>query len=228
MYFNKNILSQAHNWLLYHYYLKNILKCLPYLKGKILDVGCGRKPYEYLFKENAGLYLGVEYMKTIHGFEKVDVAADSLALPFVKDSFDSVVTFQVMEHVPEPKLFLIEACRVLKPGGYMLVTTPFMWGEHEEPYDFFRYTRYGLRYLAEKAGFEVVSITPDTKFWSMAALRLNYYLLRFARGPLKGLIKLLLYPVFFFSQILAFLLDKVPHNYTCDTTSFTTLLRKPS
>ncbi|MGE5500015.1 MAG: class I SAM-dependent methyltransferase [Syntrophothermus sp.] len=150
-----------------------------------------------------------------------------MELPFKSRAFDSAVSFQVMEHLPEPLEFLKENFRVLKPGGYLLITTPFMWGEHEAPYDFYRYTRYGLKYLAEKAGYEVVSIIPDTKFWATHVLRLNYYLLRFARGPLKPLLMLLLYPVFYIGQWAAWLLDRIPHNYTIETSTFTTMLRKP-
>ena len=225
--FLKSKLSETHNWLLHHNYLKKIISIRSCIKGKVLDIGCGTKPYLEYFSPNCELYIGLEKSNTIHGLDKVDILADSLSLPFKNLSFDNLVSFQVMEHVPEPLTFLSEAFRVLKPGGNFFFTTPFMWGEHEEPFDYFRYTRYGIRYLAEKAGFEVVEISPDSKYWTTAVLRFNYYLLRFARGKFKELIKLFFIPVFSLSQLLAFILDKIPHNYTIDTVGFSTLLKKP-
>jgi SAM-dependent methyltransferase len=157
----------------------------------------------------------------------VDILGNSLSLPFKDLSFDNLVSFQVMEHVQEPIDFLKEAIRVLKPGGYLFLTTPFMWGEHEEPYDYFRYTRYGLKYMAEKVGFKVIEINPDSKYWTTAVLRFNYYLLRLARGKFKSVIKLIFLPIFTFNQLLALILDKLPHNYTIDTVGFSSLFRKP-
>ena len=87
-----------------------------------------------------------------------------------------------MEHVTEPRIFLAEAFRVMKRGGTALLTTPFMWGEHEQPHDYFRFTRYGLRYLAEKAGFEVIEIEPDTGYWSTATLAVQLLAQSFRQG----------------------------------------------
>lgn len=226
MLYKKSILSESHNWLLHHYYIKNIEKNIKYFHGDVLDIGCGKKPYKEYFLGNTSKYIGLEYAKTLHGFDEVDVVGNSLTLPFKDNSFDNAVSFQVLEHVPEPKIFLDEAYRIVKPSGYLLLATPFMWGEHEVPYDYYRFTRYGLCYLAEKTGFEVISIEPDTKFWSMAVLRFNYYLMRFARGHLKNIVKIIFYPIFMIDQTFAYFMDQLPHNYTIDTIGFTTLLKK--
>jgi len=225
--FLKSKLSEPHNWLIHHLLLKSLIRFSPNIKGKILDIGCGKKPYEEYFSPQSQSYIGLEYAKTLHGLKSVDVLGDSLLLPFKDSSFDSAVSFQVMEHVQEPKKFLSEVFRILKPDGHFLLTTPFIWGEHEQPYDFYRYTRFGLQYLAEKTGFEIIEIKPDTKFWSTTVLRFNYYLLRFARGRYKSFLKLLMLPVFTMDQVFAFWLDKIPHNYTIDTATFSTLLKKP-
>lgn len=226
-FFKKNKLSLSHNWLIFHYSITSILKFSPHIKGRVLDVGCGVQPYRDILLRSCDQIIGIEHLATLHGMSNVDVAASAMLLPFKDNSFDSLVSFQVMEHLPEPLNFLCESYRVLRPGGYLLLTTPFMWGEHETPYDFYRYTRYGLRYLAQKAGYEVVTIIPDTKFWATHALRFNYYLKRFARGGLKDVVLLFLQPVFLLNQLMAFVLDKFPHNYTVETSTFTTLLRKP-
>jgi SAM-dependent methyltransferase len=194
-----------------------------YLRGRLLDIGCGAKPYREIIGKYCTEYVGLDRPATLHGLQNVDVGGDALHLPFGDESFDSVVSFQVMEHVTEPGLFLSEAFRVLKSGGAAMVTTPFMWGEHEQPNDYYRYTRYGLRYLAEKAGFEAISIEPDTGYWSTAALRFNYWLNRFGRGPLRWL----LMPVWL-NQHVALVLDRIDRGYTADTATFTCVLRKPS
>ena len=78
------------------------------------------------------------------------------AFPFDSESFDSLVCNQVLEHVFTPTEFVRELNRVLKPGGHLLLTVPFVWDEHEQPYDYARYSSFGLLALITSAGFEVV------------------------------------------------------------------------
>jgi SAM-dependent methyltransferase len=222
MFFEQSGNTRPHNWLIHHYCVRSARKHAPRLGGRVLDIGCGIEPYREIIGKYCAEYIGLDRPDTLHGLKKVDVAGDGLALPFGNESFDSVVSFQVMEHVTDPRLFLSEAFRVMKPGGTALLTTPFMWGEHEQPHDYFRYTRYGLRYLAENAGFEVISIEPGTGYWSMATLRFNYWLNRLGKGPLRYL----LMPIWL-NQFLALWLDRVDRSYTVDTAMFTCLLRKP-
>jgi SAM-dependent methyltransferase len=90
----------------------------------------------------------------------VDLFADAMSLPFAAGSFDSVLCTQVLEHVCEPLRVLEEVRRVLKPGGRLVLTAPQYNGLHGEPQDFFRYTRYGLDYLAKNADFRVDCVQP--------------------------------------------------------------------
>lgn len=128
----------------------------PGITGKVLDFGCGSKPYEGLFV-NCDSYLGVDIRHSGHNHNdsKVDVFWDGKTLPFDDNSFDACVSFEVFEHVFEPEIVLAELRRVLKPGGALVITTPFVYGEHEVPFDFARYTSYGLRHLLSKARFQV-------------------------------------------------------------------------
>lgn len=126
-----------------------------YITGKTLDIGCGHKPYKELFASTE--YIGLE----IDGDEnrknkKADCYYDGHVFPFSDNEFDSVVMFQVFEHVFNPHQFLSEVNRVLKPGGKMLLTVPFVWDEHEQPYDFARYSSFGLRSLLLEHNFEVL------------------------------------------------------------------------
>ncbi len=181
------------NWLIHRETMQIVAKHAPLFSGILLDIGCGKKPYQEILGPYVSTYIGIEYTNTLHGIESVDVVATGLQLPFAAKHIDHIVSFQVLEHIPEPADFLAEAYRVLRPGGYMLVMTPFMWGEHEKPYDFYRYTQFGLRYLAEKAGFEVITIEPYMTFWETIILRINYWTLRYARGPLRIIFKPLLW-----------------------------------
>ena len=129
----------------------------PQLKGKLLDFGCGEKPYQSLFT-NVDEYIGLDYDGEGHDHqnEAVDVYYDGKTIPFENESFDSVFTSEVFEHVFGLQEILPEINRVMKPGSQILLTCPFAWEEHEMPYDFARYTTPALQFLYEKNGFQVI------------------------------------------------------------------------
>ncbi len=115
-----------------------------------------------------------------------------MALPVRDAVFDTVLCNEVLEHVPEPAILISEAARVLKPGGILILTTPQTWGLHLEPQDFYRYTRYGLCYLAEKSGLEVIEVTPTCGLWSTLAQRLaDTVIYTYAAGRSRWMIELL-------------------------------------
>jgi SAM-dependent methyltransferase len=128
------------------------------LKGKLLDFGCGSKPYEKLF-QNVDDYIGVDVENESHTHENenVDVYYDGVHLPFDNDSFDSILSNEVLEHVPDLHESLCELHRVLKPGGKILISVPFVCFEHELPYDFRRFTTIGLDSILNEHGFEVIA-----------------------------------------------------------------------
>ncbi|MFC1621054.1 class I SAM-dependent methyltransferase [Candidatus Omnitrophota bacterium] len=136
---------------------ENIRKFSEYIEGRTLDVGCGQKPYERLFSKAKG-YTGFEIDNTLaKANKKVDVFYDGKTFPFENSSFDSVVTFEVFEHVFNPEEFLKEVHRVLKDDGALLMSASFIWGEHEQDHDYARYSSFGLKHLLGKYGFEIVS-----------------------------------------------------------------------
>ena len=142
---------------------KAILDLSPAVGGNVLDFGCGTKPYESLFS-NATHYTGVDIEVSGHNHadSKVDVFYDGKTLPFIDGNFDSVVSFEVFEHLFNIDEVLAEVSRVLKPGGRLLVTIPFAWEEHEILYDFARYTSYGIEHVLRQAGFDVVRTVKST------------------------------------------------------------------
>ena len=125
------------------------------ISGKTLDVGCGTKPYEKYFISSE--YIGLEIETTVHReVSKADFFYDGTKFPFNNNEFDSIVTNQVFEHVFNPDSFLNEINRVLKKNGILLLTVPFVWDEHEQPYDFARYSSFGIKSVLEKNGFEII------------------------------------------------------------------------
>lgn len=126
------------------------------IKGDLLDVGCGTKPYRALFEVNT--YRGLDIDSTItRARGKADDLYDGKKFPYSDGSFDSVLCNQVLEHVFNPNEFLLEINRVMKPGGKLLLTVPFVWDEHEQPYDYARYSSFGLKALLEKNGLIIIT-----------------------------------------------------------------------
>lgn len=142
----------------------NIKEVAPKLSGRLLDFGCGRKPYENLFSVTE--YIGIDMEQTGHEHKnsKIDVFYDGKNIPFPAESFDSVFCSEVFEHVFNLEEIIVEIKRVMKSGGKMLITVPFVWNEHEVPYDFGRYTSFGLRHLLEKNGFEIMELRKSGNF----------------------------------------------------------------
>lgn len=122
----------------------------------VLDAGAGTSPYRGLFKH--ATYESADFAKLPTKYAPLDYVCDMTDIPVEDGRFDRVLFNQVLEHLPEPGLALKELNRVLKPGGRIFCSVPLFFQEHQAPYDFFRYTQYGLQKLFAEAGFEVVRI----------------------------------------------------------------------
>ena len=96
-----------------------------------------------------------------------------------------------------------------------------MWHVHEQPHDYFRYTRYGLKYLLEKNSFICVEIFENTGFWQTWILKFNYHSTRFA----QGFFKYFWIPIWFLGQIISPILDKIDKNYA-ECASYTVVAEK--
>jgi len=114
------------------------------IKGKLLDFGCGSKPYQSLFSVDE--YIGIDFKNEGHPHDgdQIDFYYDGKTIPFEDNHFDSVLSTEVFEHIFNLGDVLNELNRVLKHGGKMLITCPFVWIEHEMPHDFARYTKFAL------------------------------------------------------------------------------------
>lgn len=169
-----------------------------YMKGRLLDFGCGSKPYKSLFP--ADEYIGLDYESKghSHDFEEIDVIYDGVNVPFENSYFDSVLSTEVFEHVFNLPHVLKELNRVLKPGGHLLITCPFVWNEHEVPHDFARYTVFALQSMLEEAGFEIVSVEKSGNFiLALFQLKILYFFQTFYGKCRKFFLTKILFTFFF-------------------------------
>jgi SAM-dependent methyltransferase len=137
--------------------------------SRVVDLGAGDAPYRELFGHVS--YVTVDWGHSPHeDADAVDVVASlDTRLPFDDGAFDAAMLTQVLEHVPAPEIVVSEAHRVIRAGGSLLVTVPFVWEEHERPFDFYRYSSGGVRHLLEHAGFTEVVVRPRTDCFSTLA-----------------------------------------------------------
>lgn len=163
------------HYLHYISYHQDLIKAIKeYATGKVLDIGCGNKPYETLFKENITEYVGCDVIQS--DLNKVDVLCPANNIPLVDSIFDTIFSTQVIEHVEDHQGLIDEAFRLLKPSGCFILSGPFCWPLHEEPYDFFRFSKHGFKYILEKSGFEVIEIKANGGMWANAGLSLIHAL----------------------------------------------------
>lgn len=119
----------------------------------LLDAGAGSHPYKRFFEHTKYESADFELFEDERG--KTTYVCDLTRIPVESDQYDFAIFIQVMEHLPQPALVLKELFRVLKPGGKVLYTGPLFFEEHLQPYDFYRYTQFGLRFLFKDAGLAV-------------------------------------------------------------------------
>ncbi len=141
--------------------------------ARVLDAGAGDSPYRELFGHCE--YVTSDWSHSPHeGAAGADIVAPLDTLPVADGSFDVVLSTQVLEHVPDPAGVLVELGRVLTPGGTLWLSAPMVGEMHEEPYDFYRYTRHGLAELLARAGYVEVETAPlGGYFTALAALCTN-------------------------------------------------------
>ena len=157
----------------------------PYFKGKVLDVGSGGFDRSSEFFGDVTEHIRMDISEEI----KPDFIGSIYEIPFDGDTFDTVLCTQVFEHLAFPHKAAPELFRVLKRGGYTIITAP-QWNElHEEPHDYFRYTNYGLASLFTEAGFEIVRVERLGGYYSsLAQMRIRHLIDRYHlhRRPILG------------------------------------------
>jgi SAM-dependent methyltransferase len=143
------VLSIIDNWMREH--------AARTVHGILLDYGCGGQPYRALFAPYIERYIGAD-VAAAAGIKLDLELIPGQPVPLPDQSVDTILSTQTIEHVPEVDAYLAECRRLLKPSGTLVVTAPMHWRHHEVPYDFLRFTRFGLSRLLEKHGFVIENL----------------------------------------------------------------------
>ncbi len=199
-------------WLANQAFNRDLKARLGAVRGRLLDVGCEQKPY------SAFLHPSVEHIGIdLFDGPEVDVVYDGKHLPFPDDSFDAILCTQVLEHAEDVEQVCDEMVRVLKPGGLLIVTVPFIYFEHSAPYDFRRFSRYGIARLFDKQ-VEIKEVVLQGAIGStLGQMLLNWYDAQMNCYKITRLLKGLLLPLHligtFLINMLCYLLDKVDRTH---------------
>jgi SAM-dependent methyltransferase len=140
--------------------------------ARVLDAGAGEAQYAELFQQHR--YIGVDLGigDEAWAYDQLNAIAALEYLPFSDGSFDGCLNVVTLEHVRDPARVLGEIARVLRPGGRLLLITPLEWEEHQQPYDFYRYTRYGVEYLLTSSGLAIDKLSAVGGLFRLVARRL--------------------------------------------------------
>ncbi len=131
-----------------------------HFKGKLIDLGCGNVPFYEAYKDYISENICVDWAESVHSNLFIDSITDlNKKLEFEDNEFDTALLSDVLEHIRKPEQLLGEIFRILGPGGKLILNVPFLYWLHEEPHDFFRYTRFALHDLLSDAGFQHIEIT---------------------------------------------------------------------
>jgi SAM-dependent methyltransferase len=164
-------------------------------RQRVLDAGAGECRFKPVFAH--ARYVGVDFAlgDPRWDYSKLDAVGRLEQLPFATSTFDRVISIVVLEHTPEPACVIAEFQRVLAPGGTVHLVVPHMWEEHQRPHDYFRFTSSGIRYLMERAGFNVRRVDPVGGFFWMLSRRLMG-VLSFTQNGWRWILFPVLAPVF--------------------------------
>lgn len=149
------------------------------LSGTLLDIGCGHQPYKPLVlsaPSRVEKYIGLDLKDNI--YQKPDVEWDGQNIPLADNSIDCALAMEVLEHCPEPEVVLREALRVLKPGGSLFITVPFVWPLHDVPHDEYRYTPFALERHLRNAGFDGIEIKANNNWDASLAQMIGLWVWR--------------------------------------------------
>jgi len=198
------------NWLANHKIIAALERVRVHAHGDLLDVGCGSKPFAPLFAGRVRRYWGSDLAASRYlAGARPDAFATAEAQPFRAASFDTVLGLSMLTYLPEPLRMIVEAYRVLKPGGVLILEFTQMVPLHDAPHDYFRFTRFGAEFLLERAGFEQLESVAVGGLWARVGLSTIAGLQRINRGPTRVLTELPVRALYVILQLGFELMDRV-------------------
>lgn len=177
---------------------KAISTVFPLFKGNVLDSGCGDMPYKKIILENKEVksYVGLDIESALdYNSVKPDFYWDGISMPFEKETFDVVISTEVLEHILNPDMYLLEVKRVLKPGGFFFFTVPFLMSLHEIPNDYYRYTPYSLEIIFKRVGFSNIIIKPMGGYNAAMAQMMGLWVNMYLWGKKKKIMRIIVKPI---------------------------------
>lgn len=149
-------------------------------RGNLIDLGCGNMPFRAFIERQVTAYHGLDKFPTT---PSVTYEADIQNMSIIADqSYDVALCIEVLEHVPNPRLAIREVRRILRLGGNAIITVPHLSRLHDEPYDYYRYTKYGLEYLLSSEGLKVIQLVKRGGIFSFLGHQLSTILVGIAWG----------------------------------------------
>ncbi|TMM31354.1 class I SAM-dependent methyltransferase [Polaribacter aestuariivivens] len=168
-------------------------------KGKLLDAGCGKMPYKSFILKNSNVknYVGLDIEEALVYDEQIkpDYFWDGKTMPFKANSFDTILSTEVLEHCYDYKNYIKECLRVLKPEGIIFFTVPFLWPLHETPHDHYRFTPFTLQKAFEENNNCKVNIYGLGGWNASLATMLGLWTTRYVSKKKSKLIKPFLKPI---------------------------------
>lgn len=179
-------------FLSYFYLIKEIRKNARFAKGTLLDVGCGNSPHEKYFLKHVDQYLKHEHPDAAKKDIKYDYLSELPVISAPDNSIDTIISFSVLEHVAEPFETLIEFKRILKKNGIFVIHVPQYWHLHEEPHDYFRFTKHILNKKIIDLDFEILYLKETGKsFATVGQVFCNAVILMFNLNHVKNIFSFL-------------------------------------
>lgn len=187
-----NINSYFNDKAIYSFLQKNVGQ----LHGEVLDIGCGRMRYKQTILNSGRVkkYIGLDLEAGKFSYSvPADIYWDGIKMPLADNSIDSAILFEVLEHCDDPRIVVAEAFRVLKPGGTILFSTPFLYQLHGIPFDFQRPTPFGLKKLFSDAGFAQIHTEGSGSWDASMGQMMSIWI---AHRPMPTLVRKILRRVF--------------------------------
>lgn len=205
-------------WLSDRYHIRSRNYLAEIHDSLILDIGSGNSSNQDFIAHNNQI-IRLDYPQTNMKYRILpDVFGDARTLPFAQDSVDTVLFFEVLEHIDDDNAPLSEIYRVLNKNGCLYLSVPFIYPTHDSPHDYRRYTIHGVKYVLEKHGFSIYKLIPHGNSLITAIQLFTLSLLEIAisiykNSKIAGLLTMIIiYPVCIFNNLISYPLSAISLN----------------